>query len=116
MRSAYPEVTGTGNPAKPPKGMVMSNVDSTSDARTVNNTMRHKYRVLSDAEKAQMQAIKDKGQEFLDLIDTLRTPSVPIGTNADGIEMMVGCSDRELNIAAERVEEAVMWAVKHVTA
>jgi hypothetical protein len=30
----------------------MTTVDSTSDARTVNNTMRHAYRVLSDAEKA----------------------------------------------------------------
>jgi len=24
--------------------------------------------------------------------------------------------DRELDIAAERIEEAVMWAVKHITA
>ncbi|MBZ5761576.1 hypothetical protein LAV84_18320 [Rhizobium sp. VS19-DR104.2] len=94
----------------------MTEVDSTSDERTVNNTMRHKYRVLSDAEKAQLQAVKDKGQEFLDLIETLRTPSVPMGTNADGIEMAMGAVDRELNIAVERVEEAVMWAVKFVTA
>lgn len=94
----------------------MTTVDSTSDARTVNNTLRHKYRVLSDAEKARMQAVKDKGQEFLDLIDSLRTPPVPMGTNEDGIEMAMGTFDRELNIAAERVEEAVMWAVKSVTA
>lgn len=91
-----------------------SSVDSTSDQRTVNNTMRHKYRVLSDEEKAQMQAVKDKGQEFLDLIDSLRTPPEPAG-EADGVEYSVGTFDRELNIAAERVEEAVMWAVKHVT-
>ncbi|TQX91307.1 hypothetical protein EQW76_00805 [Rhizobium sp. rho-13.1] len=94
----------------------MTEVDSTSDERTVNNTMRHKYRVLSDAEKAQMQAVKDKGQEFLDLIETLRTPSVPMGTNADGIEMAMGTVDRELTIAVERIEEAVMWVVKHITA
>lgn len=93
----------------------MSTVDSTSDARTVNNTMRHKYRVLSDAEKAQMQAIKDKGQELLDLIDSVRTPSVFVG-DVDGTPMYQGTIDRELNIASERVEEAVMWAVKHVTA
>jgi hypothetical protein len=93
----------------------MSTVDSTSDARTVNNTMRHKYRVLSDAEKAQMQAIKDKGQELLDLLDSVRTPSVFVG-DVDGTPMYQGTVDRELNIAAERVEEAVMWAVKHVTA
>lgn len=37
----------------------MASIDSASDDRTVNNTMRHAYRVLSDAEKANMQAIKD---------------------------------------------------------
>lgn len=71
-------------------------VDSTSDARTVNNAMRHTYRVLSYAEKAQMQALKDKGQELLDLIE--------------------GCgASRELSIARTKTEEAVMWAIKHVT-
>ncbi len=39
----------------------MTTVDSTSDQRTVNNVMRHQYRVLTDTEKAQMQAIKDSG-------------------------------------------------------
>jgi molecular chaperone GrpE (heat shock protein) len=97
----------------------MSTVDSTSDGRTVNNTLRHKYRVLSDAEKAQMQAIKDKGQEFLDLIDSLRSPEVQVGPDDETIEgfpMMCRTFDRELAIATERVEEAVMWAVKHITA
>lgn len=94
----------------------MTQIDSASDGRTANNAVRHKYRVLTDAEKAQMVAVKDKGQEFLDLIDSLRTPSIPMGTNADGLEMAMGTFDRELNIAVERVEEAVMWAVKHITA
>ncbi|PZU23931.1 MAG: hypothetical protein DI589_06650 [Shinella sp.] len=71
-------------------------VSSTSDDRTVNNTMRHTYRVLSDAEKATMQALKDKGQELLDLIE-------------------VCGGSRELSIAKTKTEEAVMWAVKHVT-
>ena len=75
----------------------MDTVESTSDARTVNNTMRHQYRVLSDAEKAKMAAIKDKGGELLTLIE--------------------GCgASRELSIAKTKTEEAVMWAVKHVTA
>lgn len=72
-------------------------VDSASDARTANNAVRHAYRVLSDAEKAQMVAVKDKGAEFLNLIDTLG-PS------------------RETSLARTKIEEAVMWAVKHVTA
>lgn len=59
--------------------------------------MRHAYRVLSDAEKAQMQAIKDKGLELHSLIDSIG-------------------QSRELSLAKTKVEEAVMWAVKHVTA
>lgn len=74
----------------------MSYIDSTSDTRVVNNTMRHAYRVLSDAEKAQMAAIKDAGLAFHDLIGSL------------------GVS-REVSLAKTKVEEAVMWAVKHIT-
>lgn len=75
----------------------MPHVESTEDARTVNNTMRHQYRVLSDAEKANMQKIKDMGRDFHDFIAGL------------------GAS-RETSLAKTKVEEAVMWAVKHITA
>jgi len=88
----------------------MSHVDSASDARIANNAVRHQYRVLSDGEKAQMVAVKDKGAEFLALLETLRTQAV------DGSDYVLGTVDRELNIARERAEEAVMWAVKHITA
>ena len=74
----------------------MTTVSSTRDERTVNNVMRHEYRVLSDVEKAQMQAIKDKGLELHNLIDS------------------VGQS-RELSLAKTKAEEAVMWAVTHIT-
>lgn len=80
----------------------MSTVDSASDARTANNAVRHQYRVLSDAEKAQMVAIKDKGAEFLTLLD-------------EAYQSRPGPS-RELDVARQKVEEAVMWAVKHITA
>jgi hypothetical protein len=72
-------------------------VDSTSDDRTVNNVMRHGYRVLSDEEKAQMQAVKDQGLAFWEFIDG------------------IGGSP-ELALAKTKIEEAVMWAVKHITA
>lgn len=75
----------------------MAEVSSTSDERTVNNTMRHAYRVLSDEEKAAMQKIKDDGLAFHDLIAGLG-------------------NSRELSIAKTKIEEAVMWAVKHLTA
>jgi hypothetical protein len=71
-------------------------VDSTSDERTVNNTMRHKYRVLSDAEKANMSAVKDLGLEMYTMLEGLG-------------------NSRELSLAKTKVEEAVMWAVKHIT-
>lgn len=91
--------------------MTDTHVDSASDARTTNNAVRHRYRILSETEKQQMQAIKDKGAEFLALIDSLRTPEVDAGNG-----MMMATFDRELGIATEKVEEAVMWAVKHITA
>lgn len=75
---------------------MVETVDSASDARTVNNVMRHSYRVLSDVEKGQMQAIKDKGLELHNLLES------------------VGAS-RELSLAKTKTEEAVMWAVKHIT-
>lgn len=97
-------------------------VASASDARTTNNAVRHQYRALSDDEKAQMVAVKDKGEEFLNLIESLRTPpqrveSPPmLSGDVDPVEYSICTFDRELNIAAEKMEEAVMWAVKHITA
>ena len=75
----------------------MTSVSSESDKRTVNNTMRHAYRVLSDKEKASMLAIKDQGLALHDLIAGMG-------------------NSREISIAKGKVEEAVMWAIKHLTA
>ncbi|MFC6487352.1 DUF7681 family protein [Nitratireductor sp. GCM10026969] len=96
----------------------MNTVDSASDDRTANNAVRHKYRTLSEVEKAQMVAIKDKGAEFLALIDSMRTEGtlIPDCNRPNDPPLYIGQVDRELDIAAERVEEAVMWAVKHITA
>lgn len=74
----------------------MASVESTSDVRTVNNTMRHQYRVLSDAEKAKIVRIKDMGLDFHDMVCCLG-------------------NSREISLAKTKIEEAVMWAVKHVT-
>jgi hypothetical protein len=74
----------------------MTSVSSTSDERVCNNVMRHNYRVLTEAEKAQMQALKDMGLSMHDLISSLG-------------------SSRELSLALTKVEEAVMWATKHIT-
>jgi hypothetical protein len=71
-------------------------VPSTSDQRTINNVMRHEYRVLSAEEKGRMQQIKDLGLQFHDLLSDLG-------------------SSRELSIAKTKLEEVVMWSVKHIT-
>ena len=61
------------------------------------NTMRHAYRALSEAEKANMQTIKDMGLAYHDFVDGLG-------------------KSREISLAKTKIEEAVMWAVKHITA
>lgn len=72
-------------------------VDSASDDRTANNAVRHTYRVLSDAEKVQMVELKDIGAAFIAKCEEIG-------------------QSRELSLAKTNVEQAVMWAVKHVTA
>lgn len=71
--------------------------DSASDQRVVNNTMRHQFRVLTDAEKATMLKIKDMGLAFHDYLSSLG-------------------NSRELSIAKTKIEEAVMWSFKSLTA
>lgn len=66
------------------------------------NVFRKQYRPLSDAEKAYLEALKDKAQELYDLIETGNpTQSVP--------------QSREKSLAKTNLEQAVMWAVKDVT-
>lgn len=69
---------------------------STDDNKAINNVMRHEYGPLTDTEMAKIQAVKDKGLEMFDLVKNLGT-------------------SRELSIAQEKIEEAVMWAVKDIT-
>lgn len=84
------------------KGLIAMNkpIDSTSDDRTANNAVRHQYRVLSDDEKVQMQAIKDMGAEFIRYLDEI----TPLGRS------------RDIQLAVDHIEDATMRAVRHVTA
>lgn len=83
-------------------------VSSTSDDRTKNNVMRHEYRVLNDVEKALMKEVKDTGLGFTAFVDHIAQATA---RNSD--EAARG--SRELSIAKTKIEEAVMWAVKHIT-
>jgi len=73
-----------------------SHVDGASDDRTANNAVRHQYRVLTDAEKGQMVDLKDAAAAFIGKCEA------------------VGRS-REMSLAITKIEEAAMWAVKHIT-
>ena len=53
-------------------------------------------RELTAEEQFQIASFKDIGQEFIDLLNTLKI-------------------NREIAVAITKVEEAVMWAVKGVT-
>ncbi|MGE0289495.1 MAG: hypothetical protein AB7I42_25905 [Bradyrhizobium sp.] len=84
-------------------------MDSTSDQRVVNNIMRHEYRVLTDDEKAQMQTLKDIGLLFVHLLYDIG------GNGADKHFTGAAHTSHELALAQTKIEEAVMWAVKHIT-
>lgn len=70
--------------------------ESTSDQRVENNVVRHEYRTLTPEEKESMRALKDAGLVFIQLCEGLG-------------------KSRELSLAITNAEQAVMWAVKHVT-
>lgn len=80
-------------------------MESTSDQRVINNIMRHEYRVLSEDEKRLMQALKDRGLDFVHLLHGIGNTD-PTGERQ---------ASRELSLAQTKIEEAVLWAVKHIT-
>lgn len=72
-------------------------VPAESDARVINNVMRHEYRILTEEEKLQMKELKDMGLQFVKYIEAS------------------GRKSREMSLAITKIEEAVMWAVKDIT-
>ena len=96
--------------------MTNKHVDGTSDERVVNNTLGHQYRVLTDAEKALVNEVKTKGDEFLDLLHK-------VGKTGPYTENLVDAvaADPErfgsanLTLSFRHVEDAVYRAVKHIT-
>lgn len=78
---------------------------STEDGRIINNVMRHEYRPLNTIEKQAMQDVKDMGLAFVQRLHAIG--------GSDGRQDRQ--ASRELSTAQTKMEEAVMWAVKHVT-
>jgi hypothetical protein len=80
----------------------MERVDSTSDERTVNNSTRQQYRVLNDDEKAQVDNFKELGAKFIEDCEMMKRARPDQG--------------REFALAITHMEDAVMRAVRGVTA
>lgn len=68
--------------------------------RTPEDTVRQQYRELSENERVDMAAVKEKGADMLRTIETIESRAGP---------------SRATSIAKTKIEEAVMWAVKHIT-
>jgi hypothetical protein len=62
------------------------------------DAVRSTYRELTDAEKREIDLIKNRGLAFLDAIRVVELEAT-----------------REGRIAITKIEEAVMWAVKGIT-
>ena len=73
--------------------------DSTSPQRAsiADNAVRHQYRELSEDEKEAMVRVKDAGQALID-------------------EIAVLPFTRETELAVQRAQESVFWAVNSITA
>lgn len=63
------------------------------------DVFRKEYKPLSDAQKAQMEMIKEMAQELWDVIDANSTPD----------------NGRMMAVAKTNLEQAIMWAVKGLT-
>jgi len=101
----------------------MTNDNATGVAELMeDDPFRRSYRELTDKEKLAIDAIKAKASELLHLIreayDDADGQMQPEGTDDayPGLESVVMAFRRELASAEERLEEAVMWAVKGLTA
>ncbi len=81
--------------------MTDKTVKSTSDERTINNSTRQQYRVLSDAEKASVDWFKESGAAFI--------------AHASRIKFERPEAGREFSLAITHMEDAVMRAVRGVT-
>lgn len=85
--------------------MTTKSLDSAGDERTQNNAVRHTYRQLSGAEKAQMVEIKDAGAAFIAMLHR-------IGGTTPGEDRF---GSRDLSLSNTAIEDAVMRAVRHIT-
>ncbi len=81
-------------------------IESTNDARAGNSPVQHQYRVLSEEEKHMVAQVKDMGEAFVGALHAIG------GTDPAGDRQ----ASRDLALAQTHIEDAVMRAVRHITA
>lgn len=94
-----PEGVGVGLPGvttDPAPGVDLGGAMPTLEFRQPADIMRPQDRTLTSDEVSQVQYLKAHGAELCRVFDGMG-------------------SSRELSLAKTRVEEAVMWGVKHIT-
>lgn len=94
--------------------------DTKAPARVANNIMRHNYRKLSEQEQTDMGAVKAAGLVFVELLHSIGGSNKAINAATGNVVPCPPDEDtkqrsRELAVAQTKIEEAVMWAVKHIT-
>lgn len=72
----------------------------------IASPVKHQYRILSDAEKAAMARVKDAGRDLIAMLHE-------IGGTAPDCDRM---GSRDLALAQTHIEDAIMRAVRHITA
>ena len=101
---------------------------------TDSDTMRQNYRVLTDADKAEMKFIKEAGEALCNMVlnlqtrrmaeidKSLRAQAQLAGNNPAAQDNLLRTQVRQAQIlracdvSQQRVEESVMWAIKALTA
>lgn len=69
---------------------------SSTSSTQAPDVMRQRYRQLNPTEAQTMANVKTQGMVFWSMLDAMG-------------------NSRELSLAKTQIEEAVMWAVKHIT-
>lgn len=92
---------------------------STSDERVTNNSTRQTYRKLTDAEKAVVDDIKQRGADLIAVLqrldDKVLFGDAGIHPDLPDTEEKNRFNDRNLELARQHIEDGVMRAVRHVT-
>lgn len=78
-------------------------VPAQGETQASADTMRRDYAPLPPRKAKAVMQVKDLGQRFVNELNSMTKTSDTLA------------NDREIDIAVERIEEAVMWAVKGIT-